>query len=114
MGYMTTVCILNDGFDQIRENAQQVVDDIISASYRGGTVRAGNFANPIEVMRTEHADAFRLFCTWQNSLVELSEYAPETMRLAETEHTRKWLEQQVRIAQRNLTGLKAALKAAKP
>lgn len=83
MGYNTTVHILNDGLGQIERDPEAFVEGIIGGMRDGDTFSVGNHLNPAQVMRTGHADEFRLYTGHQNLMVELSPYAPETEALME-------------------------------
>lgn len=84
MGYNTTVHLLNDALDVIERNPEQFVRGILEGMHNGDTFSVGNHLNPAQVMRTGHADEFRLYSGHQNLMVELSPYAPETERLMES------------------------------
>lgn len=83
MGYNTTINILNDALDQIQKHPEQFVQGILSKYYKGGNVGVGNHANPVRVMRSGHADEFRLYAVHGNSMTELSPYSRETRELIE-------------------------------
>lgn len=78
MGYNTTVHILNDAWDQIKKNPEQFVAGIDENMHRGGTFGVGNHCNPVKVVRTGHADEFRLFAAHRNQITELSPWSEET------------------------------------
>lgn len=83
MGYNTTILILNDGLEDIRKDPVRAVEGIHSMIAQGkeGSVGAGNHANPIYVMQTQHADVPRLYFTHGNSITELSPYSRATLDL---------------------------------
>lgn len=81
MGYMTTVLILNDCWDQIEKHPEQFVEGVREKMHGGGTVSVGICANPVEVMNSEHADVFRLYATQANTIIDLSPWDPKTKRL---------------------------------
>jgi hypothetical protein len=83
MGFMTTLTILNDGFDQIQKHPEDFVTGIRENMNDGGGFGVGNHANCVEVMRSSHADYFRLFATQYNSTVELSPYSRHTQEVAQ-------------------------------
>jgi hypothetical protein len=83
LGFNTTVLILNDGFDQLRKNPDEFVVGLAQAMHDGGTIGVGNHCNPVQVMRTDHADTFRLYASQYNHMVELSPWSPETRELME-------------------------------
>lgn len=112
MGYNTTVLILNDALDTLRDNAEEFVDGIIKKMHDGGDISVGNHANPAHVMQTAHADVFRLYCTIGNSIVELSPYSTKTRELLGDEpnpHRRKFLERCIRDAEERLAMLKETM-----
>lgn len=79
MGYMTTVTILNDGFDQIEKHPKEFIEKI-SDGMNGinrfdrlvrqniNSYGIGNHANVIQVVKSHHADEPRMFIAFQNSL----------------------------------------------
>jgi hypothetical protein len=76
MGFNTTVLILNDGLYDIERHPEQFVKGIVhKARWReGGGIAVGSHCNAVTVMRTEHADVFRLYATHGNSIVDLSSW----------------------------------------
>lgn len=83
MGFMTTVLILNDGLDQIEKHPDEFVTGIKRQMLHGGNVGIGNHANPVTVMRSTHADTYRLYGTWRNTIVDFDPYSAENERLIE-------------------------------
>lgn len=83
LGYMTTITILNDGFSDIERNPEDFVRGIGKAMHDGGGFGVGSHANCVEVMRSDHADIFRLYATQYNSVIELSPYSQDTLAVAE-------------------------------
>jgi len=83
MGFITTVKILNDGFDQIEKNPEAFVAGIRENMNDGGEFGVGNHCNNVEVMKAGHADEFRLFAVYQNSIIELSPYSSRTEGIAQ-------------------------------
>lgn len=79
MGYMTVVSFLNDGFDQLKEHPDQVVDNIINGGNRYAPndpvvkdYPVGNFVNPMEVAESFHADFSNVFLAGKNSMSMLT------------------------------------------
>lgn len=80
MGHMTTVTILNDGFDQIEKHPKKFVESIREGmnGYRRilGSVECqninsfgiGNHCNCVIVAKAHHTDNPRMFIAFQNSL----------------------------------------------
>lgn len=86
MGYMTVVSILNDGLDVIKKQPEEFVNNIecgvdgISADrkYRYSNnvndYPVGNFANPMEVAKSFHADNPQIFYVGQNCMTMLTDW----------------------------------------
>lgn len=104
MGYNTTVFILNDQWDRIRKNPQAFVDGIDERMHRGGDT-----IGQTTVMRTDHADTFRLYGTWQNSITELSRWSNTTLRLIESPRMRQYLLTEIDQARYLLKELEAEI-----
>lgn len=78
MGYMTTITILNDGFDQIKQNPERFVENIQlgmngintwrKRERKINTYSVGNHCNPMEVAQSHHADEARLYLVYQNMM----------------------------------------------
>lgn len=83
MGFNTTINVLNDGMDQLRNNPEEFVDGLLDHYYDGGTYGVGNHGNVVQVARSRHADEFSLYSVHGNALVELSPYANDTKELVE-------------------------------
>lgn len=83
MGFNTTLFVLNDGFDQIEKNPDEFVEKISREMHDGGGFGVGNHGNCTQVMRTQHADIFRLYGTHQNLMLELTPWDKDTVDLAE-------------------------------
>jgi len=75
MGYMTPILFLNDGYSSIKENPEEVTNNVCKAmdDFNGKEqfYGVGNHCNPMSALRPEHADVPRLMLAHQNSLVEL-------------------------------------------
>jgi hypothetical protein len=77
MGYMTVVSILNDAWETIKENPDQLLKNIEEGmnSY-GNTVQSfpvGNHANPMEVHSSFHANHQVVLVVGGNHMEDLSE-----------------------------------------
>lgn len=75
MGYQTTIMFLNDAYIDIEKNPDQVIKNILDAlkntNEQSKTYSIGCFANPMEAIKTEHADIPRIYMTWRNMIVEI-------------------------------------------
>lgn len=82
MGYMTTITILNDALDQIKKYPKEFVDNVLNGvngidkfgkreNKLINSYGVGNYANPIEVAKSHHADESRLYLVYQNMMVSL-------------------------------------------
>lgn len=82
MGFMTTITILNDGFDQIEKYPKEFVECIKDG--KDGVIKpggisnklvndygVGNFCNCVKVAQSHHADNPRLYLVYQNMMVSL-------------------------------------------
>lgn len=85
MGYMTVVNILNDGIGEIERHPQEFVENIKNgmngSSENGYLYRkmvndypVGNFANPMEVARSFHADTPQVFYVGGNCMTMLTDW----------------------------------------
>lgn len=77
MGYMTIVKILNDGWHIIRDNPEQFMENIEKGmnQYSDRLIveyPVGNYANPMSVHRSEHADIPQLILAHQNAMWDLN------------------------------------------
>lgn len=70
MGFNTTVFVLNDQLDIIRNDPEQFVTDIVHGLSNGNDFALGQST----VMRSEHADIPRLYFTQFNTITDLSGY----------------------------------------
>lgn len=112
MGYNTTVLLLNDSLDVLAKHPDEFFRGLIEKMDRGGgDISVQGHANPAYVMPTAHADIFRLYCTWQNGIIELSPYNAETMQMgtSDKEYLRKYLESVMQQAQWTLDSLRERL-----
>ena len=81
MGYMTVVSILNDAWDTIKENPEQFIKNIEEGmeSRYGLAVQSypvGNYANPMEVHRSFHANLNHVLVVGENHMEDLTELKP--------------------------------------
>ncbi len=73
----------------------------------GGSISAGNHGNCGQVMRTAHADQFRLYSSHGNLMLDLSPYSETTLRHATgPKHLRDYVDEQIAQAERSLEALK--------
>lgn len=109
MGYNTTILILNDGLDQIRQNPEEFTEKLYNAiGHHNGdqTFGVGNHMNCVTVMKTEHADVFRLYATEGNSIVELTRWSDTTLRLLNGhDFQRRWVKSLISKAKSSLREL---------
>lgn len=79
---MTIVSILNDGFDTIENHPDEFIKNIKAGMHGGfaiGNEKAvnsypvGNYANPMAVCRSFHADTPQVFFAGRNSLTLLTD-----------------------------------------
>ena len=77
---MTVVSILNDGWDTIKQNKDEFIDNIEKGMYginRHSSVNdypVANFCNPMEVATSFHADCSQVFYVGQNSMTMLTDF----------------------------------------
>jgi hypothetical protein len=75
MGYTTTINFLNDSYESIRSNPEEVVNNILDAmsntNVKCKTYGVGNFANPMTATKSVHADTPQLYISYGNSFVAL-------------------------------------------
>lgn len=72
MGMNTTVFILNDFLNQIKENPKQFVEELIDAINAGQHAERKYVFGQTTVVPTCHADVPRLYLTHKNGIVDLS------------------------------------------
>ena len=88
MGYITVFSVLNDAAREVRENPQQVADNIYQAmlsinekDYKGGRDKyvrdysIGNYCNPMQSSDSQHMDTPQLILVYQNMLHPLGVYS---------------------------------------
>ena len=105
MGYNTTVLILNDGFRAIERDPEAFVLGIGRYMNEGKSFGVGHHANCVQVMRTDHADTFRLYGSHGNLMIELSHWSPETYKLASDPHSRDVVKRYIREAKDRIARL---------
>jgi len=71
MGYNTAVLILNDAWGQILDHPEEFVKGLYEAQHEGGDVGVGFHANVAHVMKTAHADVYRVYITHGNWIIEI-------------------------------------------
>lgn len=76
MGYNTAILILNDHLHVLESHPEQFVEKLSRqiSKQEEDSISVGNVANPVQVMKTEHADVFRLYSSYGNSMTDLSPY----------------------------------------
>ena len=76
MGYNTTILIINDALDTLEDNPKEFVKNMTQAIHAGRTqsIPVGNHCNPVQVMKTEHADVPRLYFSQANLITEFNSY----------------------------------------
>lgn len=104
MGFNTTVFFLNDCWSDIKNDPEGTVQFIGQAMNHGGQNRSY-----VTVMRSAHADTFRLYSTWQNQIIEITPDDETVKKLAETDHGRDHLAAVIRQARRLIHRLDKAL-----
>lgn len=113
MGYMTTITILNDAFDQIENNPKQFIENIKKGidgerisfiennkinhkkSYCN-SYPVGNYCNPMEVAMSNHASESRLYLVGENMMTILGDLND----IKDIEVRKKLLEEAKSIIQR--------------
>lgn len=82
MGHMTIVSILNDGWNTIENHPDEFIKNIKAGMHGSfslennkavNSYRVGNYANPMAVCRSFHADRPQLFLASMNSLTLLTD-----------------------------------------
>jgi hypothetical protein len=77
MGMMTSVTILNDGWHAIKQHPDQFIQNIEKGMSNWRTsvedYPVGNYANPMQVHRSVHADIPQLLLLYQNSTLDLGD-----------------------------------------
>lgn len=84
MGYMTVVSILNDGWDTIKQNPKTFMENIEKGMHGYGhaavqSFPVGNYANPMEVHRSRHANMSQLLLVGGNKMEDLNDFEPHRM-----------------------------------
>jgi hypothetical protein len=104
VGFNTTVFFLNDQWSDIKNDPEGTVQFIGQAMNDGGQNR-----NYVTVMRSAHADTFRLYSTWQNQIIEINPDDDTVKKLAETKHGREHLAAVIQRSRRLIHRLDNAL-----
>ncbi len=78
MGYMTSICILNDGWDLIKKNPDEFLDAIQKGMVTFNDKAVSyhsikNFSSPVMVSRSKHADIPQLHLAHMNSMISLND-----------------------------------------
>ena len=116
MGNQTVVMILNDAFHIIKECPDEFVRGIEHNMHDGGSFGVKNHCNPATVMRTGHADEFRLFATHQNSIIDLGDAWRNTpgslvAKMKDNEYLREHVRTCIEMAKRELAVMEKTLDA---
>lgn len=82
MGHMTIVSILNDGWNTIENHPDEFIKNIKAGMHGSFSLKnnkavndygVGNYANPMAVCRSFHADTPQVFFAGRNSLTLLTD-----------------------------------------
>lgn len=116
MGNQTVVMILNDAFHVIEEHPDEFIKGIKYHMHEGGSFPVSNHCNPATVIRTGHADEFRLYATFQNSIIDLGDSwrndpGSLVQRMQDNEYLREHVRTCVDMAKRELETMEKALDA---
>lgn len=85
MGYMTVVSILNDGWETIKKNKDQFIENIEAGMKSNHSKKfindysVGNFANPMEVSKPFHVDMPHIFFVGRNSMTVLTDLSSDDL-----------------------------------
>jgi hypothetical protein len=74
VGFNTVVLIRNDGLHDIESDPAAFVAGINKKLYDGGDFGVGSHCNPAQVIRTGHADEFRVLILNGNLLTEADDH----------------------------------------
>lgn len=117
MGFSTEVHISNDAWHIMRENPGEFCDRITEGMNARCIDSYGvqNYVNYLKVAPSHHADDPRLYLSWRGAFVDMSEWGckRDYPRLADTEYLIKFMEENIKQAQYQLTSLKKYIKALK-
>jgi len=94
MGFMTEVSILNDRWDEIRENPAAFVDQIYTASMSGNSPDSiyGKYViGQTTVAPTHHADDIRVYFSGRNSFFDA--YPARDISMDRLKHNLKYLKE---------------------
>lgn len=107
MGYNTTILILNDHIHDIRNDPKQFVEYLYHTINSSKDVHF----NGVQIMKTDHADNFRLYTSQHNGLIELSEWNYDLIKLCKSNPTYKEMVlNRIKMAKRNIRELENAIK----
>lgn len=89
MGQMTIVSILNDGWNEIKKNPQQFIDNIERGMHTmtrlnmpgTNSFSVGRHANPMRVHTSFHDSQTKVFVVGQGCMCELNELVPNANNL---------------------------------
>lgn len=112
MGYNTAILIINDNLSEIEKHPKQFVDNLVKQinNNEEDYISVGNCCNPVQVMKTEHADMFRLYCSNGNNMIELSPYNSKLIKKCkQTSWIKKIILNDIKQAQNQLKDLKKLL-----
>jgi len=87
MGYMTVISVLNDGWETIKNHADEFMENIENGMQGGhvfrrnvNTFSVGNHCNPMEVSKSFHADNAQVFYVGQNCMTMLTDWTTNNKR----------------------------------
>jgi hypothetical protein len=90
MGYITTFSIYNDGIHGLKDNPEQFIDKLISASHgaysrdhNNESFGHGSHANLVTVQKPRHADDHTCYVHMGNTVTEMNPYSQHTRYIAE-------------------------------
>ena len=111
MGYNTTVLILNDSLDVIRNNPNEFVEKLYQqiVSGKSGDVSIQGHCNPVYVMNTQHADIPRVYFTHGNGITEIGRIPQEERRRSYWWEALKRAKEQIRLMEKTVKELKIVI-----
>lgn len=87
MGYLTTITIYNDGIHDLKNHAEDFVDQLVAAASYDASfnyptdIRIGGFCNFGRVQRPRHADDHTIYVHAGNTLCEMRSGSDETEKV---------------------------------
>jgi hypothetical protein len=83
MGMNTVIMFRNDAYDDFEKNPEQTVQNILAAmrNAKNHHYGVGSSANPMEPMKSIHADTNTVYIHSGNTLVEMNAYSDRMERL---------------------------------